>query len=368
MMNRVILVTLIVAAFACSSLAQNIESAQCISGERHASFNLGDASGPRYGNAIWENMAGSPYFCVAHTDYLFLDWGVLQDQGNGLDDEVIDGFRFNYASNDADPSGLSWTIYFYDSCTGWGDYSLVAESGIHFQSLPNAYNLPPGYWGWNITIDLQGSGYEFILGEEIGVGHVLAETIAPAIAGPGLGKPPLIGGNGDTGTEDVFSQYYPNGNLKGTFWYGGYPAHPYSTWRAALMGAADPAQNMKYEGLGLSGNEADLYTIGSWTNGGKVRFLLRKHEMSLPSVVLANTSFYWPPLYVPAHDVTLIPTLPVLATLHLHPDYIGDFDSVTLLIGPTLENMKIYMQGGISEYFTGGPLAPIDLSQAVVSN
>ena len=58
----------------------------------------------------------------------------------------------------------------------------------------------------------------------------------------------------------------------------------------------------------------------------------------------------------------------MLATLHLHPDYIGDFDSVTLIIGPTLENMKIYMQGGISEYFTGGPLAPIDLSQAVVSN
>ena len=367
-MIRVILLVLMVGFLASGSLAQNIDTAQRVSGEREASLSLGDGSGPRYGSASWENMAGSPYFCVAHTDYIFLDWGVLRDQGNGLDDEVIDGFRFNYATNDDDPSGLSWAIYFYDSCTGWGDYSLIPESGIHFQGLPNAYGLPPGNWGWNISVNLEGSGYEFLLGEEIGVGHVLAENIAPAVAGPGLGKPPLIGGNGDTGTEDVFSQYYPNGNLKGTFWYGGYPAHPYSTWRVELRGASDPAQNTSYAGIGLQGNITNLYTIGSWTNGGQVRFLLRKNGMPQSGAVLANTSYNWPPLYLPAHDVTLVPTMPFLAALHMIPDYIGDFDSYTLTVGPAIENMKIYMQGGISDYFSGGPVPPIDLSQAVVSN
>jgi len=46
----------------------------------------------------------------------------------------------------------------------------------------------------------------------------------------------------------------------------------------------------------------------------------------------------------------------------------GDFDRYDLAVGGYVSSLKLYIQGGISDYFMGGPVAPIDLSEVVVSN
>ncbi len=62
------------------------------------------------------------------------------------------------------------------------------------------------------------SGYEFLMGYEIGIGHSL---VTPNITcGPLITKPPLVGGNGDTMTEDAFDIIDSAGNCVGSYWFG----------------------------------------------------------------------------------------------------------------------------------------------------
>ncbi len=89
----------------------------------------------RYGASIWDNLALTGWFASMTAGYMWLDWGELADQGNGLPDEVIDGFSFSYASHYYS-FGITWAAYFYDSCTGWGDSTTVQEAGFIFTGLP----------------------------------------------------------------------------------------------------------------------------------------------------------------------------------------------------------------------------------------
>ena len=323
----------------------------------------------RYGNSIWNNFAATGWFSSMTANYIWLDWGKLVDQGNGLPDEVVDGFRFAYGIYNLSTAGISFNMYYYDSCTGWGDYSTVLEAGFFFSGLPNAGNLPPGYWMWEITVDLEGSGSEFLLGHKIGIGQQLSTpSSSPVVAGPCLAYPPGKHGNGETWTEDSFEIWSPDGQCVWTYWFGGYPANPYGSFRNELLGGQDPAINMAYAGIGWQGNDAALYAIGSWTAGEEVRFLLRKNEMNQESWILANTTFYWPPLHLPWYDITLGPRMPFLAVLAMPPDPTGDFASLAFSVGPNAASMKIYMQGAITDVFNGGPLEPLELSNSLIAN
>ena len=101
----------------------------------------------RYGAEIWHNTAITAWWSGPGTGYLNLDWGQLVDQGNQLPDEVIDGFMFMYGTNNLDPAGEDFAVYYFDSCTGWGNMG-VQETGFLFTGLPNAYtygSLQPGF-------------------------------------------------------------------------------------------------------------------------------------------------------------------------------------------------------------------------------
>ena len=321
----------------------------------------------RYGNSIWNNFAATGLFASMTPSYIWLDWGKMYYQGNDLPDEVVDGFRFAYGTNDTSTAGLSWNIYFFDSCTGWGDRTIVAEAEFSFTGLPNALNFPPANWIWEITVDLEGSGFEFLMGDEIGIAQQLVSALVnPTIAGPCLTQPPNWGGNGPTGTEDAFTMYASDWSYLGTWWFSSYPS-PFTSFRTELLGGNDPAGNIVYSGIGLQGNDAALYTIGSWIAGDTVRFLLRKNGMDQASWIVASTTFYWPPRYLPWYDITLGPRIPFLAVLPMSPDPTGDFASQTFPVGPNAMSWKIYMQGAITDVFNGGPLEPLELSNSLIA-
>lgn len=324
-----------------------------------------DRSSSRHGNSIWNNLAGTSWF-TGWGNYIWLDWGKLTDQGNGLPDEVIDGFRFAYATEDPSSSAISYALHFYDSYTGWCDRSVVAEALFAFSGLPGTCGLPVASWMWVVTVDLEGSGYEFLLDEEIGIGHQCTmPQPTPYLTGPCLGLPPNCGGNGATGTEDAFEILYPNGDWYGCFWFGGYPGAPYASFRAELLGGQDPAANLSYGGIGLQGNDAALYCTGSWTAGDTVRFLLRKNGKTEAGSIVASPCVYWPFLYFPTYDITLGPKMPFLTVLPMTPGAVGDFDVYSLNVTPGMTSLTIYMQGAITDMFSGGPVEPIDLSNGI---
>ncbi len=339
----------------------------------------------RYGRTIWNNMAQSGWFNGFDTDYLYLDWGVLEEQGNNLPDEVVDGFRFAYAT-DAQGGSVSWSVYFYDSCTGWDDYNVAQEAGFFFTGLPDATNLPSGYyWGWVITVDLEGSGYEFLLGDEtsteyygIGIGQSCA---TPGITcGALIGMPPLVGGNGNTRTEDAFDMYEPAGNYMGTYWFGGYPAYPYATFSTEIMGGQDPAVNMSYAGIGMLGNDASTYVVGEWGAKGKdwkrVMMLQRLRKMmrfTRDAMVADFIANYPPGVYLPNLDITLGiksvgPPDYFRFVIPMEDPYTGDFQTLEVDVPPGVANLKMYLQGVVTDYWEGGPVEPIDASNLLISN
>jgi len=177
-----------------------------------------------------------------------------------------------------------------------------------------------------------------------------------------------VSGNGPTGTDDSFDIFTHLGTHKGTYWFGGYPANPYASFRFELFGASDPASGTAYGGIGLQGNDAALYTLGEWADGETVRFLLRKNRMAQDGWIAANWIPYWQPWHLPNLDITLVPRVPFPVVLPMTPDPVGDFDRFAYTVGAAGAHSRIYIQGALTDYFSGGPLAPVDLSNAVVSN
>jgi hypothetical protein len=369
-MSRYILISLVFLAADADSLVQSSLSNN-IAGVHQIARDVHNNPVPtaRHGNSIWNNMAifRDRWWAGPVTDYINLDWGILQDQGNGLPDEIIDGFTFTYATNNREMTGESLSIHFYDSCTGNGNMGIL-EAGFTFTGLPNAATygtLPPGYgWAFSVSVDLEGSGYEFLLGEEIGIGYIRRTT--PQMGGTGfcVGCPGNKGGNGYTGTEDRWDEYYPNGVYLNTWYFGcGYPTDPWMTFSTELFGGQDPATTMAYEGIGAQGNDASLYVVGDWAPGSRVQFLMRKNDLQLPGWLIASTGLSQK--YYPGLDVTLLPGFPLLAQMPMRPDAVGDFDRYGLDVGPVLSGLRLYFQGALTAV---QPLGPIDLSNGVYSN
>jgi len=323
----------------------------------------------RYGSVIWNNDAVSAWWSGVTPGYLNLDWGTIGDT-NQLPHEVVDGFKFKYGTNNMDPAGESMAVYHFDSTTGFGNLG-VQESGFLFTGLPNGYGLPtlpPGYgWIWSIVVDLEASGYEYILNSEIGVALSLLSTPTMGSSGMVLGLPAGFGGNGATGTQDAFDIYYPNGAYNGTFFFGGYPF--WATWSGQLYGAQDPATGMTYFGIGATGNTAYTYTVGSWTGArAAVQWIQKTDPITgqTEDVLVADTSSS--SQYYPQFDLTLFIRPPYNNAFPMAWDLVGNFQRLTLNIPPQYQGVTVYWQGIISQYFFGGPVLPADASNGVRAN
>ena len=128
---RISTVALSMFAFAATAMAQDGVNIKPTAGVRTLSIDTqGNRTGPssRYGNFIWDNSAHSGWFNPWEDEYIQLDWGKLQDQGNGLPNEVIDGFLFGYATD----------------ATGTVDHSQAGVSYRQFvEQFPGAVGRSP---------------------------------------------------------------------------------------------------------------------------------------------------------------------------------------------------------------------------------
>jgi len=239
---------------------------------------------PDMGHSIWNNSAISSWWAYPEQGYLNLDWGELPDSNTGLPVHVVDGFSFSYGTNNMDQAGEDIIVYFFDNCVGWGDIGYM-EGSFLFPGLPNGCylpTLPPGMgWSWTITSDLEGTGYEFLLGgssdpllyRKIGLGLSFLSLPTMGSTGPALGLRPNQGGNGDTGTENVFDIYYPGGQYNGTYWFG---STAWASWPAEIFAVEGSRGSLTtYAFPQLPGND-NILTASTGTrwpsNGGLVTF------------------------------------------------------------------------------------------------
>jgi len=346
--KALVLITVFVSFLTGAVFAQNIMPYEQVDGLK----SLGSCPG----TVIWENSAPTGWFSPMGVNELWLDWGALIDQGNGMPDEVIDGFGFSYAT-DATVGGIDWNIFFYDSYTGWGDDSLIQEAGFAFTDLPDATNLPPGNWGWMLWVDLRGIGYEFLMGYEVGIGHSLQ---TPGVkCGPRIGKPPYVGGNDPTGTKDGFDVIDNTGGYVGTYWFGGYPAYPYGSFCAQMMGASDPSTGCTYAGIVLQGNNTGLYCVGNWAPGGYNNFLLRMNEMTPTAGVIAH--FLRQQTWHSSFKKTSVPRLTGCYKFIFAFSYTGDYQIFRFNCGPGAVAARWYIQGVISDWMNTPPGSPVPL-------
>jgi len=302
---------------------------------------------PRYGAVIWNNDAVSAWWSGVDVGYLNLDWGQLTD-ANTLPDEEIDGFKFKYGTNNMDPAGESIAVYYFDAATGWGNLGLQ-QAGFGFGGLPNGSalpTLPPGYgWIWSITVDLAGSGYDFILNDDNNFGVALSKLTPSLQGGTGMviGLPGGFGGNGFTGTEDAFDVYYPNGTYNGTWYFGGYPN--WATWSGQLMGSG-VAANMAYYGIGAQGNNGHLYASGSFSASAGSHFMFALHGAPSAGVIVASTGAS--SQFIPSYGCTKLvgnfaPGFPSPMSMA----FIGDFSTYDITPPGSYVGVTAYFQAAI---------------------
>jgi len=355
-MIRIVLFVLFLALFAGSATAQRT-AIHKVGGQMEKSL---DAEGNPINSArpdtcIWNNSAYSgSWFSDVRSGYVYLDWGKLTDQGNNLPDEVIDGFKFTYGTNNMDPTGESFSVYFFDSCTGWKSLGVL-EAEFSFYGLPNGSGLPPlppgCGWAWTIAVDLEGSGDEFLLNHDFG--HALSRWSIPTMGDTGflIGLPGGFGGNDYTGTEDAYDVYYnlfPGSHL-GTYDFGGLPL--WATWPSELYGAQDPAWGMTYYGIGATGNNGALYVTGSFSVGGSVHFLLKRNGVYDPLYLGVSLGTTGGPSLPPA--TRLIGPLFSPPPFLMFPHDTGDFNVYD--ITPPPGSYTVYFQAGnVNPYLSNG--------------
>jgi len=363
---KILTITLLCLLFPAGTALSQLETCK-VKGVRHATWKDGEirpGPAPDSGPSLWNNMAKRAWWSGPRTGYINLDWGKLPEPTSGLPDHVIDGFTFTYGTNNWDPAGESFAISFFDSCTGWGNLG-IQEAGFLFSGLPNSYGgpsgLPPGYgWVWSISVDLEGTGYEFLLNEDFGMGHCRTATPLMGGSGPCAGYAPGTSGNGPTGTENAFDIYFPNLTYNGSWYFGSYPT--WATWTAELFGT-EGWGDMTFYGVEAPGNDAKLYATGAFAAGGSLRFLLRKNGLDLDGHLLASHSYannYIGGVY----DVTrlvgdLIPCFPKTMT----DDLVGDFCVLDGIVPLHYAGGAVYIQGILGDRPLGSP--PLDASNGL---
>ncbi len=348
---------LLVLLLTSASPAQGLVDADMVAATRSKTIILGDGSG--LSNPIWDNTSSLwGYWGHVETGYINLDWGWLPTGHHPFLEQVIDGFAFCLGSNNVDPAGETFSVTYFDQCTGWGSTG-VQQAGFLFTGLPNGYGLPalsPGYgWIWIITVDLAGSGYEFPLDPEFGQGLSRWSTPTMGFTGLGIAGPEL-------GSENAFDIYYPNSVYNGTWFFG---STNWAAWPETLYGPGEaPAAGMTYYGEGCLGNEIGLYTIGDWTM--TVHFMLTKHGWDKPGYLLASRTWMLPPIYYPdPWDVTrLIGPLAGGSPWLMADDAVGDFCRYFLTVPSQYHTTAIYFQGIVTDM---NPPVPCEMSNAVHS-
>ncbi len=321
-------------------------------------------SSPDMGGSVWKNMAIAAWWSGVETGYINLDWGKLPVPSSGLPDHLIDGFTFTYGTNNLEVDMEEWAVYFFDSCTGWGNVGLM-EAGFLFTGLPGDPSSWMGGlgWVWVIQVDLDGSGYEFLLDQDFGLGMSRMRTpLGLGGTGTVLGDRPNAWNNGPTGTENAFDIYYPNLKYNGTWWFGSYY---WATWTAELFGS-EGESDMTFNGVGAQGNDAGLHATGIFTGGGTTRFLLRRNGLDADGYLIASLSSDH--RYIGgAYDLTRL-TGPMIASFPrmMTSLYLGDFFVLNVDVPAAQSHMTVYFQGILDEIPALQP--PLDASNGLRAN
>lgn len=211
----------------------------------------GGGPGQRIGDALWVSVMTTGYFyglgnCVrpGETEERVLDWGDIPQS------TLVDGFQIGYATDaNSDPNGILLEINFHDNTNGFGNNS-DPTIGFWIQ-VPG---VPPGFpyqfVGWIFTFDLEGSGYEFALGDQdldgdqladFGYSYRIIDPLNSTATGPLISTPDPNDPLAATGAEDAFDDYQdpnyapcdPNLPFWATHWFGG---APYAQFHLALYG------------------------------------------------------------------------------------------------------------------------------------
>lgn len=365
-MKMLILIGLMLAAAAAAVPAQSVLHKGI--GERSILLENGKVvpgGAPESGNSIWNNTGTLGWWWPGMmTGYINLDWGKLPVPASGLPDHVVDGFTFYYGTTNVDPAGEDMAVYYFDSCTGWGNMG-VQEAGFVYTGLPNALGfptLPPGYgWIWSATVNLAGTGYEFLMNRQIG--HAYSRLNDPTMGSTGimLGLPPNQGGNGPTGTQYAFSIYYPSGKYNGTWWF----STGWATFCGELFGTEGEGDQVFY-GVGAQGNDAGLYASGTFSGGSTVHYLLRRNGTGLSGSLAA--SLQPASLYLgSAYDLTRLvgSQVPGFPRAMSSPP-VGDFLVCPLFVPPSHGSTTAYFQGILGDPPLSQP--PIDGSSGLKAN
>lgn len=305
-----------------------------VAGKRSGRWVNGEVqpgSSPDMGQSIWNNSAVSTWWGEPEPGYINLDWGVLPVSDTGLPAHVVNGFSFSYGTNNMDPAGEDLSVYFFDNCVGWGNIGCL-EGSFLFSGLPNGYGLPTlppdTGWTWTIDTDLEDTGYEFILGgsddpqlyRRFGLGLSFLSMPTMGATGPALGMRPLQGGNGDTGTENLFDVYYPSTAYNGTYWFG---TSVWATWPAEIFA--------------VEGGRGTLDVYGFPQLQGNANFLLSSTGLSWPSaggpVTFFSTKFPFPLNLYPGK---------LLASIQSSNLYYAPYD-ITRLVGNFIAGTPIIM-------------------------
>lgn len=218
-----------------------------VHGTRYATYNvatgeLTPACGPeRHGDVIWASSRHTTWYWGSYRHgWAVLDWADLPAPG------FVDGFQFAYGTDYV--GTFDAIIWFYAEDNGWNSADRVPLAGFRIVDVPGA-DPDTGYASWVITVDLEGTGYEFALygadldasrfpGPDWSYLYWFDELPADSVTGP------IISGDANDptayGQEHAFDTYAPAdpcdlpGTYTGTWWFSG---DPYCQHYLELYGA-----------------------------------------------------------------------------------------------------------------------------------
>ena len=157
----------------------------------------------RYGDPVWWSIERSGYYTSITDD----GWSVL-DWGDIAGPQAIGGFQFSYATAEMMPTLINCYMLFFAEENGFNSLDRVYLAGFNVIDLPTG---GPTWNGWTVTVDLEGSGSEFIIdGSDIDFdglvdfGYVYAFPLEWELTGPTVAGDPNTESDG---MEDAFDSF-----------------------------------------------------------------------------------------------------------------------------------------------------------------
>jgi len=132
-----------------------------VKGTRYATYNMATGeltptAGPeRYGDVVWSSTYDVGWYFGSYGDgWSVLDWGDLTGPA------FIDGFQFGYATDYV--GSFDAIICFYSEDDGFNSAGRIPLAGFRIVDVPGR-DPDTGHNSWVITVDLEGTGYEFAI-------------------------------------------------------------------------------------------------------------------------------------------------------------------------------------------------------------